>query len=272
MKEYTQVFFQVKNLQEQEILIAMLSEKGYDGFEQTDEMVKTFIEKVNFDENVLVEICKDKHIIYTKDNIPAQNWNQSWESNFQPVVVGDFVGIRADFHQPVTGVQHEIIITPKMSFGTGHHATTHLMIEQMQKIDFRHQTVIDFGTGTGILAILAEKLGASEIVGIDNDDWSIENAEENALKNDCCKIRLVLSDEPKLANQYGIILANINRNVIMENFSLLEKQLKEKGVLLISGLLEKDKTDIVDAANELDLKLEEEAVKNGWIALRFSRF
>ena len=123
--------------------------------------------------------------IFKETLIPEANWNQVWESNFDPVIVDDFVAIRADFHEPVKGVSLEIIITPKMSFGTGHHATTYMMIEQMRELDFTGKSVFDFGTGTGVLAILAEKLGANKVIAVDNDEWSIENAEENFEKNNC---------------------------------------------------------------------------------------
>jgi ribosomal protein L11 methyltransferase len=125
---------------------------------------------------------------FQSNTIPEQNWNEEWEQNFQPVVVDDFCAVRAHFHAPISTVKHEIIITPKMSFGTGHHATTYMMMQQMQNIDFNNKSVFDFGTGTGILAILAEKCGAKEIIAIDNDEWSYKNAEENLEMNSVKKL------------------------------------------------------------------------------------
>ena len=127
---------------------------------------------------------------FSETTIEETNWNQVWESSFEPVVVDDFVAVRADFHEPIKGIKHEIVITPKMSFGTGHHATTYMMLEQMGKLDFKDKRVLDFGTGTGVLAILAEKMGAKKIIAIDNDEWSIENANENIKRNNCVAVEL----------------------------------------------------------------------------------
>src|SRR5205809_7074705 len=142
--------------------------------------------------------------------IAEQNWNSIWEENFQPVIIQNAVAIRAHFHQPITTVQHEIIITPKMSFGTGHHATTYLMLEQMTSIDFAGKSVLDYGTGTGVLSIYAEKLGAAAITAIDNDEWSINNAAENIQQNNCKKINLALGNKPPAKHIYQVELANIN--------------------------------------------------------------
>jgi ribosomal protein L11 methyltransferase len=168
-------------------------------------------------------------------------------------------------------VKYEIVITPKMSFGTGHHATTYMMIEMMKEIDFNGKTVLDFGTGTGILAILAEKSGAKKIVAIDNDDWSIENAEENFKKNDCKKIFLKKASDTSSEISYDLILANINKNVILENFDVLKEQLKNEGVLLVSGLLEADRNDILEKAKELNLSVKKSLIRNNWIAIQLSK-
>ena len=161
------------------------------------------------------------------------------------------------------------MITPKMSFGTGHHATTFMMIQQMREIDFTGKTVFDFGTGTGILAILAEKLGASKIVAVDYDEWSIANAEENLVRNKCSKVGLKKADTAAGEEQYDIILANINKNVILDNFSSLVKKLSHPGILLFSGLLEGDENDITTAASKSALRFSVKSSRNNWIALRF---
>jgi ribosomal protein L11 methyltransferase len=207
-----------------------------------------------------------KEFTFNITSIPEQNWNAVWESNFEPVVVDDFCAIRADFHQPIKNVQHEIIITPKMSFGTGHHATTYMMIEQMSNINFTKKRVFDFGTGTGILAILAQKLGAASITAIDNDEWSIENAKENFQKNDVHSITLYRSSAmPK--DSFDIILANINRNVLNEYASALVSILSPKGVLLVSGILKEDERVIVAAFNILQpIKVQQ---NKNWISILF---
>jgi ribosomal protein L11 methyltransferase len=181
--------------------------------------------------------------------------------------VDDFVAIRAEFHEPVNGVEFEIVITPKMSFGTGHHATTFMMLRQMRLLDFNNKKVVDFGTGTGVLAILAEKMGAAEITGIDYDDWSIENATENCQHNQCSRIRLHQSDNAAGIEKADIILANINKNVILDNLAHLKNALNDGGVLLLSGLLITDEEDIVNTANPLSLRLTGKEVKNNWICL-----
>jgi ribosomal protein L11 methyltransferase len=179
-----------------------------------------------------------------------------------------FVGIRADFHPPLKDVKHEIIITPKMSFGTGHHATTSMMIRMMGEINFSGKSVLDFGTGTGILAILAEKLGASEIVAIDNDDQSIENATENFQSNNCHTISLLKASSAGVSHKVDIILANIIKMVILESLPLLAEQLNNDGVIIFSGLLTNDERDIVKIANERHLYLNKKIEVGDWICLQ----
>lgn len=270
MNQYIQIEFQDISSEQSDLLIGQLSEIGFDGFEEGENNLKAFIPQNDFIGAAVKEIVDSQKLSFIQTTIEETNWNAVWESNFQPVMVDDFVGIRANFHEPITGVEHEIVITPKMSFGTGHHATTYLMIKQMQSIDFKNKTVFDFGTGTGILAILAEKLGAAKVFAVDYDEWSIENATENLVRNNCSKYNLKKSDNASGEEQYDIILANINKNVIMDNFSLLVKQLSQKGILLLSGLLEADERDIVSEASKFPLLFKGKSSRNNWIALRFS--
>lgn len=253
------------NQYQQEELIALLSDYDPSGFEEKENELIAYFNEPDFDEAI-------KHIIkgydYSINIIEEKNWNEEWERNFQPVKVGNFAAVRADFHAPINDVQYEIIITPKMSFGTGHHATTYMMMEQMKDIDFKHKTVFDFGTGTGILAILAEKSGASNIIAIDVDDWSIENAKENFERNNCSKIDVSLSSGIP-AQQFDIILANINRNVILQYLPELKKAVKPKGYILFSGLLSTDEQDILKACNALSLQLIRQKERNNWISLLF---
>src|SRR5688572_1027933 len=234
--------------EQQDWVIAHLAEAGYEGFEQSDRELKAFIPETSFDKHYLKELAFKYQLFYVVDTIPAQNWNAVWESNFQPIVVEDFVGVRAAFHATMKGVVHEVVITPKMSFGTGHHATTWMMMRQMKEIDFNNKAVFDFGTGTGVLAILAEKLNAKEIVAADIDDWSIENAKENISLNQCNRILILQLDSMSTDKVFDIILANINKNVLLENMEKMAGQLKKNGVLLLSGLLTSDETDIVQSA------------------------
>ena len=254
----------------QELQIAALSQLGFEGFEQKENELDAFIQIGLFNEELL-QHCLNKHELnYTIEIIEEQNWNALWESNFEPVQVANFVAIRANFHPPSSNVQYEIVITPKMSFGTGHHATTYMMVEQMQSIPFKNASVFDFGTGTGILAILAEKLGANAVTAIDNDDWSIDNALENINTNQSQKISIYKADVPPKEVEFDIILANINKHIILQHLSSLCSCLKNKGVLLLSGLLAEDEKDILEYTLQLGLRHHTTTSKEQWIAMLFT--
>ena len=265
--DYIKITFTELQPEQKEILIAQLADAGYEGFEERDNSLDAFINNKAFDAHILNEISFKYQTPYTKEKIAETNWNQIWESNFEPVVVDDFVAVRADFHKPITTTKFEIVITPKMSFGTGHHATTYMMIGLMKDIDLTGKSVLDFGTGTGILAILAERSGAKNILAIDNDDWSIANAEENFAKNNCNNIILKKASDTTSEMKFDIILANINKNVILEHLVLLTKQLNKGGQILLSGLLYDDQEEILTITADLRLKLKKELIRNNWIAL-----
>lgn len=273
MSNYIRINIPGVSPEKQEWLIALLENGGFEGFEQTEDAeaeLRAFIPAEKLDPSWLDALANTYQFRYTRELIPEQNWNAIWESGFQPVQVDDFAGIRAAFHPPMSGVTHEIVITPKMSFGTGHHATTYMMLAAMQQLDCRHKTVFDFGTGTGILAILAEKLGAASVLAIDNDAWSIENAAENLLGNQCRKVQLEKADRVPVSQTFDIILANINRNIILANMDALAGALASGGTLLLSGLLEEDEADICAAAASRRLILADKMGKNNWICLRFN--
>jgi ribosomal protein L11 methyltransferase len=253
-----------------EILIAELVDYGYEGFEETDSSLKAYIPENIYDEIYLKEMSDRHSISFNKIIIAETNWNQVWESNFQPVIVDDFVSIRAEFHEPIKSVQYEIVITPKMSFGTGHHATTFMMIQQMRDIEFKNKTVFDFGTGTGILAILADKLNANKVVATDNDEWSINNATENIQRNDCRRIELRLSSYVPTEESFDIILANINKNVILANLKILKQHLNSGGILILSGVLKEDEKDILQAIDRNDLKFINTTETSNWLSFRLS--
>lgn len=270
MSQFIQIEFQNVSSVQSELLIAKLNNIGFEGFEESEENLKAYIPADNFDVASIKKIATEQGVLFNQSVIEETNWNAVWESNFQPVIVDDFVAIRADFHEPIKEVEHEIVITPKMSFGTGHHATTYMMVQQMREIDFAGKSVFDFGTGTGVLAILAEKLGAVKVLAVDNDDWSITNAKENIERNDCIRIALKKADNAVTGEQYDIILANINKNVILDNFSSLVSQLTSKGTLLLSGLLQEDEADILTEAGKYPLILNGKTTDRGWICLRYS--
>ena len=268
---YIEVKFENTSEELNNILVAVLSESHYEGFEEDQAYLKAFIPQYLFDKALLDHLIKTFKTDYFITQLPETNWNNVWESNFQPVSVDDFCAIRADFHETVRHVRHQIVITPKMSFGTGHHATTFMMIRQMKEINFNGKKVLDFGTGTGVLAILAEKLGASTVTAIDNDDWSIANAQENFRKNGAVKIALKKADTAADDKKFDIVLANITRNVILDNFSLFMKHLTDKGILLLSGLLQDDEGLILESAKVHGLSLAKKSIREKWISLKFSK-
>jgi len=270
MRVYLEVTIALPEKSLSDILVAELNEIGFEGFEEGNALLKAFIEKEQFQETVLEEIVQKYHLTYTTKEIAEKNWNEIWETGFEPVVVKNFCSIRASFHPPVTGTKYEIIITPKMSFGTGHHATTWLMISAMEKIAFQNKTVMDFGTGTGVLAILADKLMASDISAIDSDEWSLQNAVENFEMNNCGPIQLNFNNSIQSLEKYDIILANINKNVILNNLDAIRQHLADDGVLLVSGLLSGDKQDIITAAANAGFDLKEITEKDGWMCINFA--
>jgi len=252
-----------------EVLIARLSAEGYNGFEETDESLLAYIDGADFDTETLQLIASEYEVPYDVETLGHQNWNAEWEKNFQPVIVDGFCTVRADFHQLDIATPYEIIITPKMSFGTGHHATTKLMMTRMQHIDFAGKDVFDFGTGTGILAILAEKLGAKYVLAIDNDEWSFENSQENVQRNNCNIIEVQQgSMEHIIPKEYDVILANINRHILLHYMPELHKSVNTGGILLMSGLLTEDEEIVKTAAEAVGFSGIETNTLNGWITLQ----
>jgi ribosomal protein L11 methyltransferase len=254
---------------DQELLIAILIDLNIAGFEQLEDELIAWFNVDEFDESVIIPILSSYE--YQTERIKEKNWNEQWEKDFQPVIVNDFCAIRAHFHAPISSVQHEIIITPKMSFGTGHHATTHMMIQHMEHIDFKNKTVFDFGTGTGILAILAEQLGAKAILAIDLDEWSINNAQENISRNNCRLIDVFQGSQVPDGKAFDVILANINKNVILQHLKFLVPAINDHGTILFSGLLTDDEVDIVDACKGFPLTLIRKFNRGNWISLYFSK-
>ena len=252
-----------------DILVAWLSGIGFEGFEEDKNLLKAFIPQKDFNELQLQQIMARRDIAYSITLIKYKNWNEVWEAGFEPVVIENFCAVRATFHQPVNDVAYEIIITPKMSFGTGHHATTYLMLEAMKGLSIKGKSVFDFGTGTGVLAILAEKMGASKIEAIDIDEWSIENGNENLVQNQSKKILLHKSGEIATAGKFDIILANINRNIILQQLEAMKAHLSPGGVIVLSGLLTGDEEMITTKAENVALKLLSVSERNSWICLQF---
>lgn len=269
--QHIQTIIEVGESELREMLIARLSELGYEGFEENEQSLIAYISEESYSTDAETLIL-EYNLTYKNQLIPRQNWNAVWEENFQPVIVEGFCTVRADFHEIGTKTPYEIVITPKMSFGTGHHATTQLMMMQMRDLPFKKARVLDFGTGTGILAILAEMLGASDVLAIDNDEWSFENAVENTLKNHCANVTVkqgsleIVEDGP-----FDIILANINRHILLQYMERLFQLLNGGGHLLMSGLLVEDRDIIMQAATAAGFKEGKMTTQNNWISILFTK-
>ncbi|MEP7280000.1 MAG: 50S ribosomal protein L11 methyltransferase [Bacteroidota bacterium] len=267
MTDYIEYKIQLKDDAVKDILIARLADAGANGFEEEGSILKAFA-AAGTDQSEFEKIIAESGLEYSQSLIPERNWNAEWEAGFTPVTIGHFCTIRADFHAPDTQARYDIIITPKMSFGTGHHATTHLMIEAMEGLNFQGKQVFDFGTGTGILSVIAEKCGAAGITAIDNDAWSIANATDNFNLNECRKILLFNQSGFDENSSYDIILANINRNIILQNLAGIKQHLSSDGVVLLSGLLSGDEAFMVAQARVHKLALRQQSAMNGWICLQ----
>jgi ribosomal protein L11 methyltransferase len=257
-------------------LMALLSLLPFESFEETDESrMVCYIQESEYttEHQQAIEVYLDMFSAsYTKELILPKNWNAEWESNFNPVEVDDFCRIRADFHESVNDFDFELMINPKMAFGTGHHETTHMMIQSMRYLDFSDKKVFDYGCGTGVLAILASKLGANIIDAIDIENESYLNTIENCNINDVSNIHVACSEIGLLAgNIYDIILANINRQVLLTTSLDLAKMLNDNGILLISGILEQDKDKVLDNYLKAGFLLEKVNQRGKWLCIKFKR-
>lgn len=272
---YVEIVFQLDNHFQKDRLIAQLSAIGFEGFEETTDLVKAYIISIKYDdfiENELNILFNQYNITYSKSVINDQNWNAVWEANFEPIRIRNQIGVRAYFHPPFQPpVDYDLLITPKMSFGTGHHATTHSVMEIMLSLNLQEKTVYDFGTGTGILAILAEKMGAKSVLAVDNDDWSIVNAKENCSANHCESITLRKVESAFQEAVFDLVIANVNRHIIEAQISELNAVAGPASLLLLSGLLIEDQVDIEKLAASFAWKLDSSFPLNGWVSLLFSR-
>ncbi len=266
---HTRVTFEIAEGDERDVLVATLAEVGYEGFEETDTALHAYIPAADFDKETLDALTTG--MAYVLEDIEQRNWNAEWEAGIEPVVVAGFCTVRAHFHEVATDTPYEVIITPKMSFGTGHHATTRLVIGAMRAVDFGGKRVFDFGTGTGVLAILAAKLGATDLLGIDIDEWAVENAIENAGRNNCAHIAMKLGVLDDVTGEYDVILANINRHILLAGMARMHQLLVPGGVLIMSGLLTDDAPMVVTSARNAGFADEQITTENGWIAIRMQR-
>jgi ribosomal protein L11 methyltransferase len=260
-----------------DILIAELGEMGFDTFQETEEGFNAYIGKADFKEALVKDIIQKYSFLgiarYEIHEIARENWNQTWESNYHPIEIPGRCRVRASFHQPDPSFPLEIVINPKMSFGTGHHSTTYLMMDLLLDTNLKGKDVIDFGTGTGILAILAKKLGASTVEATDIDDWCIENGMENFALNDCEGIKVMLGTvaDVKKKDRYDVVIANINRNVLLEEMPAYSALLAPGGLLFLSGFYELDLPIISEKTSELGFEMLQHKVKDFWTAAIFEK-
>lgn len=256
-----------------EILIAELGEAGFESFVENEEGVEAFIQKTDWNTHVLDDIYVLKsvefQISYEMQEIEQTNWNIEWEKNFNPIQVDGLVSIRAPFHEN-PNLKYDIVIEPKMSFGTGHHETTHMMIQHLLDLGVAGKKVLDMGCGTGILAIFAEMKGAKPIDAIDIDNWCYQNSLENVERNNCKHISVYEGDASLLKNKkYDVIIANINRNILLNDMNTYASCLDENGVILLSGFYKED-IPVIDAeVSKYGLKLDKQIERNNWVALKY---
>lgn len=275
MQNYLEFSFKIDPLYPWgEILMAELIEVGFDSFTEEYDGILAYVQKDLFDENEMTHLLvfnnSEVKISYTYQEMPNINWNEEWEKNFSPINVENKVLIRAEFHEPNTNL-HEIIIQPKMSFGTGHHPTTHLMIQQMLAMDFQDKKVLDMGCGTSVLAIFAKQRGAGHTVAIDIDEWSVENSHENAQRNNV-KLHISQGTADSLGTEtFDIILANINRNILISDIPAYVSVLNEDGFLLLSGLCFFDVEDILQVCKEYKLTLINKQQREEWVSLLLAK-
>lgn len=255
-----------------EMLIAQLGYVGFESFVEQDYGVTAYIQKQEWNSKILEDVfmlnSNEFNITFEYNEIAQTNWNEEWEKNFNPIQVDDLVSIRAPFHTNPS-LQFDIVIEPKMSFGTGHHETTHMMVQHLLALDLDTKKVLDMGCGTGILAIFAEMKGAKPIDAIDIDSWCYENSLENIQRNNCNHITVYEGDASLLKEKYDVIIANINRNILLSDMKTYTDCLNENGVLLLSGFYKEDIVIIEDEVTKYGLTFETMIQRNNWVALKY---
>lgn len=276
--EYFELNFTINSNEDfhKDLLINELSEIGFDTFEDVENGFNAYIPSNELNENALenaIETFKDMFsFTYSQQKIAHQNWNEIWESNFEPLLVGNRCHVRATFHEPQEQFEYQIVIDPKMAFGTGHHQTTTLMMEFMLEENFSGQHVLDMGCGTGILAILASKMGAKEIVAIDFDDICFESTKENAFLNNITNIEAICGSKEVIPNlKFDTILANINRNILLDQLDVYAHVSKPGTHLFLSGFYESPDLDILkQKCKSLGFEFLKYRLLNDWVAAKFT--
>ena len=274
MNYYACSFSNPENEILKDMFMELLGTIGFDSFMDTDEGFEAYCQEPALDEEELNGIMQMEQFanvkLLKKELIPDQDWNATWEASYEPVIINEFCRIRAPFHKVEGSYKYDLIIEPKMSFGTAHHETTSQIIELMLQSDFTGLNLLDMGSGTGVLAILAKKLGSATTVAIDNDEWAYRNALDNIRLNDENDIVVELGDAGSLNDrQFDVILANINRNILLRDMKEYVKCLVDGGKIFFSGFYEEDLVLITKEAERLGLTYSNHVTKNNWTAAVF---
>jgi ribosomal protein L11 methyltransferase len=271
---FTEIIITPINDDTSDIVVALLSEHNYDNFLQEDAILKAYIADEFFDDEILKTELQKFNLQYVKNAIALKNWNAQWEQDYQPVIVNNKVAIRAVFHDEILGVEKNIIITPKMSFGTGHHSTTQLMMQYLSTFDCKNKIGLDYGCGTGVLGIYASYLGAIHVDANDIDDWCVENTEENIALNNIKNMDAFQGDLDVLPNaisKYDFILANINLNILLAQLPKLFELLKTQGDLFMSGIMPSDLPQLESKAKSCGFKIINSCNLNNWSAIHVQK-
>lgn len=272
--DYQALIIDMKSGETRDILMAELSELGFDSFTEDELVLQSFIPFPDFHEddvNSCLEKWKRKSGFgFRLERIREQNWNAIWESEYEPVIVAGKCMIRAPFHQPLLGIAYDLVIEPRMSFGTAHHETTFLMLDALMNENLNGKRILDQGCGTAVLAILSWKMGALAVDAIDPDQWAYDNALDNVMKNNADGIRVIQGDAKSIpATDYNFILANINRNILLQDMEIYASCLAREGVLFLSGFYDKDLLAILEQAQKYGLRFHQTSSKNHWICVKF---
>ena len=259
-----------------DILVARLNEIQFESYSEVEGGIRAYVQTKLLDadaaKEILFEISKLTKVSFTINKVEQKNWNAEWESNYSPVMINDNCVIRAHFHNNFPALKYEIIITPKMSFGTGHHQTTLLMVNEMFNLNLKEKFILDMGSGTGILAILASKLGARHLIAIDSDEWAFKNAKENSQLNNISNINFIHGDINDIGDtKFDVVFANISRNVILNDIEIYVDQMKDDGQILLSGFLKEDIPLILEKTGQLGLELVVVKNKDKWQMLHLRR-
>ena len=268
--DYQGLIFKISPLfPARDILTARLAEIGFESFVESEDGLEAYIPQSDYNKEEVLKIkelnSNEWSISFEEKSFEDQNWNATWEATFQAIEVGDFVRVRAPFHEEKQGFNHEVLIQPQMSFGTGHHQTTYLIMKNMADLDYKEKEVLDMGCGTGILAILAEKLGAKKIDAIDIDPWSFQNTQENIELNGSKEIQAILGGVEAIPDRkYDVIIANINRNILQAQLPRYAEAMKVGASLYLSGFFETDVPVLQEQAASLGIQMKKVDDKEGW--------